>query len=138
MTAAWELATNVGVGRAAEAFELPRATVYRARQPRPARVPAPRPAPPRALKVEERQAVLEVLHSERFVDVAPKEVFATLLDERSVPVLVADDVSGPRRTPRKYGSGATSCATRPTPSRSCWRPSPTRCGPGTSPSSWGR
>jgi putative transposase len=26
--------------------------------------------------------VLEVLHSERFVDVAPKEVFATLLDER--------------------------------------------------------
>jgi putative transposase len=82
MTAAWELATSVGVGCAAEAFELPRATVYRARQPRPAREPAPRPAPPRALKVEERQAVLEVLHSERFVDVAPKEVFATLLDER--------------------------------------------------------
>ena len=82
MTAALELATSVGVGGAAEAFELPRATVYRARPPRPAREPMPRPAPPRALKVEERQAVLEVLHSERFVDVAPKEVFATLLDER--------------------------------------------------------
>jgi putative transposase len=82
MTAALELATSVGVGCAAEAFELPRATVYRARPPRPAREPMPRPAPPRALKVEERQAVLEVLHSERFVDVAPKEVFATLLDER--------------------------------------------------------
>jgi putative transposase len=82
MTAALELATSVGGGCAAEAFELPRATVYRARQPRPAREPTPRPAPPRALKVEERQAVLAVLHSERFVDVAPKEVFATLLDER--------------------------------------------------------
>jgi putative transposase len=40
-----------------------------------------RPAPPRALTDGERQAVLTVLHSERFVDVAPKAVYATLLDE---------------------------------------------------------
>jgi putative transposase len=82
MTATLALAESVGVGCAAEAFELPRANVYRARQPKPAPEPAPRPAPPRALTGEERQAVLDVLHSERFVDVAPKEVFATLLDER--------------------------------------------------------
>jgi putative transposase len=82
MTAALALAESVGVGGAAEAFELPRANVYRARQPKPAPEPAPRPAPPRALQGEERQVVLDVLHSERFVDVAPKEVFATLLDER--------------------------------------------------------
>jgi putative transposase len=82
MTTALELTTSVGVARAAEVFDLPRASVYRARQPQPAREPGPRPAPPRALKLEERQAVLEVLHRERFVDVAPKEVFATLLDER--------------------------------------------------------
>jgi putative transposase len=82
MTGALELARSVGVGCAADAFELPRASVYRARAPKPAPEPASRPAPPRALTVEERQAVLEVLHSERFVDVAPKEVFAALLDER--------------------------------------------------------
>jgi putative transposase len=67
--------------RAAEAFAVPRATLYRARAPRPLGPPAPRPAPPRALTDEERQAVLTLLHSERFVDVAPKAVYATLLDD---------------------------------------------------------
>ena len=51
--------------------------------------PPQRPAPlghrecvqPRALSLPERQAILDVLHSNRFVDVAPAEVWATLLDE---------------------------------------------------------
>jgi len=41
----------------------------------------PRPAPARALSEPEREAVLEVLHSQRFVDVAPEETYATLLGE---------------------------------------------------------
>jgi len=36
---------------------------------------------PRALSPTERQGILDVLHSERFVDLAPAEVWATLLDE---------------------------------------------------------
>jgi putative transposase len=36
---------------------------------------------PRALAPAERQAVLAVLHEERFVDVAPAEVYGALLDE---------------------------------------------------------
>jgi putative transposase len=40
-----------------------------------------RPAPPRALSALERQEVLEVLHTDRFVDRAPTEVYASLLDE---------------------------------------------------------
>ena len=36
---------------------------------------------PRALSPKERQDILDVLHSERFVDLAPAEVWATLLDE---------------------------------------------------------
>jgi putative transposase len=84
MVAALDLAATVGMARAAEAFELPRASVYRARDPRPAAAPAPRPAPPRALTAAERHDVLDVLHSDRFVDVAPKEVFATLLDDDGV------------------------------------------------------
>ena len=35
----------------------------------------------RALSQAERQQVLEVLHSERFVDISPEETWATLLDE---------------------------------------------------------
>jgi putative transposase len=41
----------------------------------------PRPAPPRALTPGEREAVLGTLNSERFMDHAPAEVHATLLDE---------------------------------------------------------
>jgi putative transposase len=81
MAAALELARVVGMKRAAHAFDVPRAALYRGRQPRSPASPSPRPAPPRALTAEERQAVLGVLHSDRFVDVAPKAVYATLLDE---------------------------------------------------------
>jgi putative transposase len=37
----------------------------------------------RALVLAERQAVLDVLHSERFVDQSPAEVQATLLEEQT-------------------------------------------------------
>jgi putative transposase len=48
--------------------------------------PPTEPSPPknphhRALSAAERQAVLDVLHQPRFVDLAPAEVYATLLDE---------------------------------------------------------
>jgi len=57
---------------------MPSASGYRRRQP--ARPPASRPAPPRALDPIERQGVLDLLHT-RFVDDAPAQVHATLLDE---------------------------------------------------------
>jgi putative transposase len=41
----------------------------------------PRPAPARALSALEREALLGELHSERFVDCSPAQVYATLLDE---------------------------------------------------------
>lgn len=40
-----------------------------------------RPAPPLALTDLEKQTVLDLLHSERFQDDAPRQVFAVLLDE---------------------------------------------------------
>jgi putative transposase len=43
--------------------------------------PAPRPVSARALSDEEAAAVVEVLNSERFCDLAPRQVWATLLDE---------------------------------------------------------
>jgi hypothetical protein len=37
---------------------------------------------PRALSAGEERAVLEVLHEPRFADLAPAQVYATLLDEQ--------------------------------------------------------
>jgi putative transposase len=75
-----ELRPVVGTTAACTAIGLPRPTYYRWRCPRP---PAPRksPASPRALSPEERGEVLATLNSERFSDLAPREVYATLLDE---------------------------------------------------------
>jgi putative transposase len=74
-----DLGPEHGVAPTCAAFGVSRATYYRSLEPRPE--PAPRPSPPRALAPEERAAVLEVLHEPRFVDLAPAEVYATLLDE---------------------------------------------------------
>ena len=60
-----------------------RASLYRRRRPAPRSTP-PRPRAPssRALGATERQAVLDVLHSERFIDQSPADVHATLLEEQ--------------------------------------------------------
>ena len=61
-----------------------RASLYRRRRPAPPSTPTQPHAPsPRALGAPERQAVLDVLHSERFVDQSPAEVHATLLEEQT-------------------------------------------------------
>jgi putative transposase len=69
---------RLGVGPLCAALALPRATYYRHLE---AQAPPPRPIPARALSAAERQAVLDVLHEPRFVDLAPAEVHARLLDE---------------------------------------------------------
>jgi putative transposase len=76
-----ELTPIIGTRPACRALGAAPATIYRRRNPPERRPPMPRPAPPRALSEPERERVLEVLHSERFVDIAPEEVYATLLDE---------------------------------------------------------
>ncbi len=74
-----DLGQRVGVKRACEELDVPRSSLYQARQPVSPAVPRSKPA--RALKQEERHAVRDVLNSERFVDSAPRQVYATLLDE---------------------------------------------------------
>jgi transposase InsO family protein len=80
MDAVETLAPMVGTAAACEALTINRASLYR-RRCRPATVPRRRPTPPRALSSVERQTVRDVLHSKRFVDKAPAQVVATLLDE---------------------------------------------------------
>jgi putative transposase len=79
MAAAQTLARGAGVSAACTALNVARATYYRRQQPALER--PPRPAPPLKLTEEERQTVLDVLHSPRFADLAPRSVYATLLDE---------------------------------------------------------
>ena len=71
-------APELGVAPTCRALGVPRATYYRSRQP--SRPPQPRHAA-RALGPAERQAVLAMLHEPRFGDLAPAQVYATLLDE---------------------------------------------------------
>jgi len=80
MHAAQVLPRDVSRAPVCRALGLSRATLHRRDSPRPERT-TPRPTPPRALSTAERQTVRDVLHSERFVDKAPAQVVATLLDE---------------------------------------------------------
>lgn len=57
------------------------ATIYRWRKPKMPSVPCTRSRAARALSELECGAVLAELHSERFQDASPAEVYATLLDE---------------------------------------------------------
>lgn len=70
---------ELGVAPACSALNVPRATFYRWGQPK--KPVSARPKPTRAISDGERQDVLDVLHDDRFVDKAPAEVYATLLDE---------------------------------------------------------
>lgn len=72
----------MGAKPACNAFGISRAGLYRRRAMSVSpKAEKKRPAPPRALTELERQEVLDTLHSERFQDKAPHEVYATLLDE---------------------------------------------------------
>lgn len=84
-TAADELAPLIGRTKACQAVGLSRSTWYRRHHPtpRPAGPPTPqavRPQP-RALSQAERDELWAIMHEERFVDLAPAEIYATLLDE---------------------------------------------------------
>ena len=76
-------ASGVSIVAACAALGVSRASVMRrrARLSAPPAIARPRPRPARALTVPQQDAVLELLHSPRFADQAPAEIYATLLDE---------------------------------------------------------
>jgi putative transposase len=100
----------LGIQRCCHAVGIARATYYRARTPPVHSVRAPRPTPARALTAIEQQQVLDVLHTPRFVDLAPGQVYATLLDEghylcserTMYRVLTAAGETQPRRAQRQH------------------------------------
>src|SRR5881394_3225160 len=79
MATVTEVGRRLGIAPTCAALGVPRATYYRRRRSQSA--PLRRRISPRALTDAERTAVLAVLHEPRFADLAPAEVYATLLDE---------------------------------------------------------
>jgi putative transposase len=77
-----EHSPTLGVAPVCRALAVPRASYYRWQQPpAEAETPPPRRRVPRVLPSEERAQVLAILNDERFADLPPAEVYATLLDE---------------------------------------------------------
>ncbi len=102
LAGAQELAPTVGVTAACLALGVPRSSFYQAQQPVPSPAPAPRPRARsrQALTPAEQDAMRDLLNSERFVDQAPRTIYATLLDEgqhlcswRTMYRLLAEDAA---------------------------------------------
>jgi len=74
-----ELASQIGVKSACAALSVPRSRVYREGQPKAE--PSPRPSPSHTLSSAERAEVRATLNSQRFMNQAPRQVYAALLDE---------------------------------------------------------
>jgi putative transposase len=86
MIAIEAVATDGETSALCQSIGVSRASLYRRGQPaRPSTSTwrSPRAPSPRALVAAERQAVLDALHSERFLDQSPAEVHATLLEEQT-------------------------------------------------------
>ena len=73
------LAHDVGVRTACSALDVSRAGFYRWKTPGKE---VPRSTPPLALSPAERSEVIDILHGDRFIDKAPREIYAALLDEK--------------------------------------------------------
>jgi putative transposase len=109
VTTALALRAEVGLQAACAALGASRATVYRRLRPRAVQAPQ---RPSRTLSEAERAAVVEVLHSERFRDQAPAEVYGALLDEGAYlcsvrtmyRILDTAQETGERRAVRRHAS----------------------------------
>jgi putative transposase len=103
MDAVRQIAPKLGVSATCAALDVPRSTYYRNRAP----VFGPkerRRSPPRRIPDVERKVILDVLHEPRFVDLAPAEVYATLLEDdrylcsmRSFHRILAENVESRER-----------------------------------------
>lgn len=69
------------MSRACKVLGFPRASYYRSRRDAPSNIVKQRVLPANALSAQEREQVLSMLRSERFIDKAPEEIYAILLDE---------------------------------------------------------
>ena len=116
MSALIESQDEIDIKPACQQLELSRATLYRRIKPPAEKYgpPKPRPKAARSLSPDEQEEVLGLLHSDRFVDQAPAQVVAKLLEEGEYfcsertmyRVLAANGEVKERRNQRKHPSYA--------------------------------
>lgn len=73
-----ELASKIGVKAACAALNIPRGRFYKRKPTTPQRLRPPRTIP---LSADNRAAIRALLNSDRFMDMPPRQIYATLLDE---------------------------------------------------------
>jgi putative transposase len=81
MDTAEKLGDDVGLHQACQALGVSRASFYRRRRKEAPTTERRARRSPRALSAFQREHVRDMLNSKRFMDKAPREVYATLLDE---------------------------------------------------------
>ncbi len=81
MSAVAPMVPTMGVAPVCTGLGVSRARYYRQQQAQRDPKPKPKLKPARALSEAAQHQVLDVLHSERFVDQSPQAVYITLLDE---------------------------------------------------------
>ena len=104
------LSKKVGITPACQAIGLARSSLYRWEKEPQNRLKKPKLQPKRTITEAERAIILSILNSERFCDLAPRQVYATLLDEgtyhcswRSMYRILAEkDQVGERRRQRQH------------------------------------
>lgn len=79
MEAALNLSAEIGKRSSCFAFDIPRASFYRFYSPKIS-IKKQRPKSLLSLNSDEKQTVLDVLHSEKYQNKAPYQVYASLLD----------------------------------------------------------
>ena len=105
-----QIESKIGVKSACEALAVQRSRVYRERQGQALLEQKVQISPEPALYSEERVEVRETLNSKRFMDKAPRQVYATLLDEGAYlchwrtmyRILAAHDEVRERRNIRRH------------------------------------
>ncbi|MCD4675399.1 MAG: hypothetical protein K8S18_05305 [Desulfobacula sp.] len=80
MEAALSLSVDIEKRSSCFAFDIPRASFYRFYSPKTS-IKKQRPKSHIALSGDEKQTVLDILHSEKYQDRAPYQVYASLLDD---------------------------------------------------------
>ncbi len=125
--------TGVDKRRACKLVGRPRSTYDWRCQPKTVTVRAPRPQPANALQDAERERILAMLRDPAFVDKAPAQVWARLLDQGTYLCSVSTMYRILAKA-AKCASAAARPPTRAKPSPSSWHTPPGRSTPGTSPS----
>ena len=75
-----ELGESIGISETCRHLGVARSTWYRWKNPSESHQKKSKVSPPRTLSKKEREEIRQILNSERFRNMSPRQVYTTLLD----------------------------------------------------------